>query len=217
MVLQDDVVETVEVAQISPAPIPLARVSPAQVSPARVPPARVPSPRADEDDLAAIGSSVVDPLAAPQSTSSSPAPSSIQGSVALSALGTPVADIPPSSASEGQASGAFSPVASEQAGPISVSQRALIPIGFDFDCDLCLSHADGLPLGAHSVAAPSLFGLPTEVSFPLGEVCSDHSPPRRSNSRLARRRRHHRTRGPFILARWSLPFKTAPATITFWM
>ena len=45
MVLQDEVEETVEFAQISPA-----RVSPAQVS----------LPWAEEDELAAIGASVVD-------------------------------------------------------------------------------------------------------------------------------------------------------------
>ena len=218
VVLQDEVEETVEVTQVSPARIPLARVSPARVSPARVPPARVSPPRADEDDLAAIGASVVDPLAALQSTSLSPAPSSIQGSVALSALGTLVADIPPSSASEGQASGALSPVASEQAGPISDSQRALVPIGFDFDSDLRLSHADGLQLGTQPLPHPPFLVSQGRFRFHWGRSArTDHSQPRRSTSRLARRRRHHRTRGPFILARWSLLFKTAPATITFRM
>ena len=175
VVLQDEVEETVEVAQISPSRIPLAWVSPARVSPTRVPPARVSPPQPDGDDLAAIGASVVDPLATLQSTSLSPAPASIQGSVALSAQGTPVADIPSSSASEGQASGAFSPVASEQVGPICDSRCALVPIGFDFDSDLRLPHADALHLGAQSLAASSLFGLPMEVSFPLGEVRSVHS------------------------------------------
>ena len=85
--------------------------------------------RGPGDDLAAIGVFLVDPLAALQSTSLSTAPSSMQGSVALSALGTPVADIPPSSASEGQASEAFSPVALEQAGPIPDSHHVLVPIG----------------------------------------------------------------------------------------
>ena len=60
VVLQDEVQETVEFAQISPARIPSARVSPARVSAARVPSARVSPPWAEEDDLAAIWASVVD-------------------------------------------------------------------------------------------------------------------------------------------------------------
>ena len=207
VVLQDEVEETVEVAQVSPSRIPLAWVSPAPVSPARVPPARVSPPQPDGDDLAAIGASVVDPLATLQSTSLSPAPSSIQGLVALSALGTPVADIPPSSASEGQASGAFSTVASEQAGPICDSRCALVPIGFDFDSD--------------PWPHPPFLVCQRRFRFHWGRsarpIRTDHSQPRRSTLRLARRRRHHRTQGPFILARWSLPFRTAPATSTFRM